>query len=138
MIEYKTTLDNIKASNLAKGFFEGWSKKPSPETHYKILKNSYKIAIAVDTEKDKIIGFINAVSDGILSAYIPLLEVLPEYRNQGIAKNLVHNILNQLDDIYMIDIVCDKELVSFYSKFGMLKGVSMMIRNYDKQSGKKS
>lgn len=47
MIEYKTTLDNIKASNLGEGFFEGWLKKPSPETHYKILKNSYKIAIAV-------------------------------------------------------------------------------------------
>ncbi len=27
-----------------------------------------------------VVGFVNALSDGRLSAYIPLLEVLPDYR----------------------------------------------------------
>ncbi|WP_338055248.1 GNAT family N-acetyltransferase [Shimazuella alba] len=33
------------------------------------------------------------MSDGVLSAYIPLLGVLPAYQNQGIGKILVESLL---------------------------------------------
>jgi predicted N-acetyltransferase YhbS len=71
-----------------------------------------------------------------LSAYIPLLEVLPEYQNQGIGKELVRRILEELQDFYMIDTVCDEKLQTYYEKFGMLKSAGMILRNYKKQSGK--
>lgn len=61
------------------GFFVGWPDPPSPERHLQILKNSRFVVIAVDDQASRVVGFVNAVSDGILSAYIPLLEVLPDH-----------------------------------------------------------
>lgn len=119
---------------MLKGFFvSGWITFPSEEKHLEILKNSeYKI-LAI--ENDKVVGFINAISDGILSVYIPLLEVLPEYQNKGIGSELVKQMLKKLERFYMIDIVCDESLQKFYERFGLKKYSAMIMRNYDKQSG---
>ena len=45
--------------------------------------------LAVDQDNGRIVGFINALSDGILSAYIPLLEVIQEYQGRGIGKEML-------------------------------------------------
>ncbi|WP_059170442.1 GNAT family N-acetyltransferase [Bacillus sp. FJAT-27445] len=129
---YKDTLDGI-IPDMLHGFFVGWLNPPSPETHLKLMKNSSHIVIAVDDEK--VVGFITAISDGVLSAYIPFLEVLPEYQGKGIGKELVKRMLEQLGSNYMIDLCCDDELVPFYEKFGMFKSNGMLFRNYDRQSG---
>ena len=59
--------------------------------------------------RTSVVGFVTAVSDGVLSAYIPLLEVLPEYQDRGIGSELMRRILEQLDDLYMVDVLCDAE-----------------------------
>lgn len=79
MILYKIYSFNLKHLEIGEGFFKDWPNRPSEEKHRKILEQSHKSLVAVDEKSNKIIGLINAVSDGILSAYIPLLEVLPEY-----------------------------------------------------------
>lgn len=117
----------------ALGFFVGWPNPPSGQTLKKILTNSQYIYLAIENEK--LVGFINAISDQVLSAYIPLLEVLPEYQGKGIGQKLVSRIKEDLSIYYMIDICCDDEVVSFYEKSGFRKGSSVMIRNYKHQSG---
>ncbi len=67
---------------------------------------------------DRVIGFATAISDGVMSAFIPLLEVLPEYQHQGIGAELIRRLLDQLDDLYMIDLCCDADLEPFYSTLG--------------------
>ncbi|RDW16739.1 GNAT family N-acetyltransferase [Oceanobacillus chungangensis] len=131
---YKNSLENIYHEML-EGFFVDWPNPPSTETHLKILNNSSKIVIAIDSNTNRVVGFITAISDGVISAYIPLLEVLPAYKNKGIGKELVHRMLQQLDDIYMIDLCCDEELVPYYKKFGMMTATGMIKRNYKMQSG---
>lgn len=84
MIRYTDSLEGIAPAQLSGGFFEGWPNPPSPETHLKILKNSDYTMLAIDEETGQVVGFITAISDGTLSAYIPLLEVLPAYRRRGI------------------------------------------------------
>ena len=64
-----------------------------------------------------------------------MLEVLPEYQNQGIGKTLVKKMLDQLKHLYMIDLLCDENLQGYYEKLGMNKAQGMMIRNYKNQSG---
>jgi ribosomal protein S18 acetylase RimI-like enzyme len=132
---YTTSLDTISVDML-EGFFVGWPKPPNRDIHLKMLENSYKIVLAIDESTNKVVGFITAVSDGVLSAYIPFLEVLPDYQNRGIGKELVNLMLQELDNIYMIDLMCDKELQPYYEKLGMIKSAGMIIRNYHMQSGR--
>lgn len=82
MISYTDSIESITADKL-RGFFVGWTNPPSPETHLKLLANSYKVVLAIDDETGNVVGFITTISDGVLSAYIPLLEVLPAYQRQG-------------------------------------------------------
>ncbi|MEH7385439.1 GNAT family N-acetyltransferase [Bacillus sp. JJ1521] len=131
---YKNGLNDI-SSDMLKGFFVDWPNPPSPQTHLKLLKNSSKVVIALDETTNQVVGFITAISDGVLSAYIPFLEVLPEYKNKGIGKELVKRMLKELDDIYMIDLCCDDDLVPYYEKLGMIKSNGMLVRNYEMQSG---
>lgn len=131
---YKNSLEDISPEMLV-GFFDGWPTPPSPETHLKLLKNSSAVVLAIDKDTDRVVGFITAVSDGVLSAYIPFLEVLHEYKNRGIGKELVHRMMAELAEIYMIDLCCDDDLVPYYEKFGMIKANGMLFRNYEKQSG---
>ncbi|MEO6694391.1 MAG: GNAT family N-acetyltransferase [Ignavibacteria bacterium] len=134
MIVYQENLDNINPQML-NNFFQGWISFPSQEKHFELLqKSSYKI-IAVDREKNIVAGFITAISDGVLSAYIPFLEVIPDYKNHGIGSELVTRMFEKLKDCYMIDILCDEDVQGFYEKLGMKKSTGMIIRNYKKQSG---
>lgn len=134
MIRYLDTPEGIRPDQLA-GFFVGWPNPPTPERHLDILKRSSQVVLAIDEDSGRVVGFINAISDGILSAYIPLLEVLPEYQKKGIGSELVRRILEQLSEYYMVDIVCDDKLRPYYEKLGMRAAIGMMIRNYDRQSG---
>lgn len=135
MIKYIENLENIKAENLT-GFFIGWINPPNTDKHLEILKNSTYIILAVEAETNQVIGFINAISDKVLTAYIPLLEVLPEYKNKGTGQELVKRMFEQLKDYYMVDICCDQELVNFYKKFEMQEIKGMIKRNYKMQCGK--
>jgi ribosomal protein S18 acetylase RimI-like enzyme len=124
-ITYTDNLDPIATENL-KGFFDGWPNPPDPARHLEILQASYKVWLALDDEN--CVGFINALSDGILHAYIPLLEVLPAYQGRGIGSRLVLQMVRSLEGIYAIDIVCDAQAAGFYNRLGFSQLVGMVKR----------
>ena len=126
MIHYLDDSNGIQVTELGEGFFEGWPDPPSPETHVRILQGSDAVVLAVDEESEKVVGFITAITDGILSAYIPLLEVLPEYRGRGIGKELVRRMLDHFHDLNMVDLMCDPEIQPFYASVGMTLSVGMV------------
>ena len=99
-----------------------------------MTKSDY-VVLAVDDETGKVVGFIKAISDGILSAYIPLLEVLRPYRGRGIGTELMRRMLDELKGLYMVDLCCDPEMQGFYQRFGMQATVGMIMRNCDWQPG---
>lgn len=134
MIEYCDHVDGITPRQLT-GFFVGWPHPPSPETHLEILRRSSHVELALDRDAVRVVGFVNAVSDGVLSACIPLLEVLPDYQHQGIGSELVRRMLIRLRHLYMIDLTCDPPLADFYRRFGMRPSTGMMIRNFERQAG---
>ncbi len=131
-VEFRTTLDGTNAEQLT-GFFEGWPRPPTPDTLRRLLSGSHRIVLAV--QDGQVIGFVNALSDGVLSAYIPLLEVRAGWRGQGLGTRLMERLLAQLDGLYMIDTACDDELVPFYARFGMTRGNAMIRRDYARQDG---
>lgn len=115
---------------MLKGFFQGWRKPPTPEDHLNILRNSDCIVLALDTDRSCVVGFITALTDKVQSAFIPLLEVLPDYQRQGIGSELVRRMLAKLKPIPAIDLTCDPSLQKFYAKFGMTPSVGMVVRDY--------
>lgn len=134
MITYTDSLEHVTDEHLTGGFFAGWPNPPSPTTHYQILANSAAIVLA-RIQDDTVVGFTTAISDGISCAYIPHLEVLPAYQGRGIGTELVRRMLEKLNHLYMIDLVCDPELKGFYERLGMRAIVGMVVRNYARQSG---
>jgi ribosomal protein S18 acetylase RimI-like enzyme len=134
MIRYQNTLEGITAEQL-QGFFVGWPNPPSPATHLRLLGGSQHVILARDETAGTVVGFITALSDGVLSAYIPHLEVLPAYQSQGIGSELVRQMLGQLRQLYMVDLICDPELQPFYARLGMRPWTGMVVRNYGRQAG---
>jgi ribosomal protein S18 acetylase RimI-like enzyme len=134
-MEIRRDLAGIEPAQLG-GFFVGWPNPPSAETFLRLLQGSSHVALAFDG--GRVVGFITAVSDGVLAAYIPLLEVLPEYQGRGVGRKLVQDMLEQLSDFYMVDLICDENLRQFYERLGLKAGRGMMLRNYARQSGWKA
>lgn len=135
MITYQDSLENIRAAQL-EGFFVGWPNPANPETHLRIMQGSYKVWLALDGEK--VVGFITAISDGVLTAFIPLLEVLPDYQGQGIGQELTRKMLDSLKHLYSIDLICDEDVQPFYEKLDMRRYTGMIYRNYENQAGQES
>ncbi|MCF7798208.1 MAG: GNAT family N-acetyltransferase [Lentisphaeria bacterium] len=133
-MQYQDTVENITSDQL-QGFFVGWPSPPLPETHLRLLRQSAFVVMARDRATHRVIGFITAIADGVLSAYIPLLEVLPDYQGQGIGRQLVHRMLEKLKPYYMVDLFCDADLQPFYEKLGLQRATGIVLRHYENQAG---
>jgi ribosomal protein S18 acetylase RimI-like enzyme len=126
VVTYQVGCERVTAEHL-EGFFDGWPKSPTPESLLRVLQNSTLAVLAWNA--DHVVGFVNALSDGELAAYIPLLEVRRAYRNTGIGTELVRRVMEHFSDVYMIDAVCDEEVVPFYERLGMVRLNAMAHRN---------
>jgi GNAT superfamily N-acetyltransferase len=129
-------MSQIDAAQLAGGFWEGWPIQPTPAAHLAALRGSDYAVVAIDDQTDAVVGFISAIADGVMAAFIPSLEVLPAYRRQGIAGELVRRVLDHYAGYYSIDLVCDAELVPFYERFGGSRLSAMAWRNRGAIAGK--
>lgn len=127
-----TCLDGVTPGQL-QGFFVDWPNPPAPETFLRLLRGSYRVVLAV--HDGQVIGFAQAVSDGVLTAYIPLLEVLPEWQGRGVGRALMTRMQDELRHLYAVDLGCDDNLVPFYEALGMRRGNLMFTRNFARQDG---
>lgn len=135
MITYRKSVDGITSGQLEGGFFDGWPNPPSAATHLEILRNSDHVALAFDDSTETVVGFATALSDGVLMAFIPLLEVLEGYRGRGIGSDLARHVLNSIGGLYAIDLMCDADMEGFYRHLGLKPSFGMSMRNYEAQSG---
>lgn len=126
MIRYETDSGAVEPG-MIEGLFVGWPTPPSPEQLIAVMDGSYRRVWALDG--DRVVGYINAISDGVLNAFVPWLEVHPDYQNQGIGAELVRRLLAQLDDMYAIDLCCDPALVGYYERHGFTAMAGAGIRN---------
>jgi GNAT superfamily N-acetyltransferase len=98
-------------------FFEDWPSPPSQETFRDALRGSYAVEFAI--AGDRVVGFVNALSDGVAAAFIPWLEVVPDYRGHGVGATLMRRMLGRLRHLYSVDLLCDPPLVKYYRRFGL-------------------
>ena len=94
-----------------------------------MLRGSEAVVLAIDDATGQVVGFVSAVGDGVLAASVPLVEVLPRWQGQGIGSELVRRILAALEPRYMVDLVCDDDLVPFYERLGLVRYTAMIRRD---------
>ena len=127
-VHYTTSLEGITPADLAVGFWVGWPQPPTPAMHIAMLVGSEAIVLAIDDEAG-VVGFVNAIGDGVLAASIPCLEVLPSWQRRGIGSELVRRLLEALGPRYMVDLVCDEDVVPFYERLGFTPYRAMIRRD---------
>jgi GNAT superfamily N-acetyltransferase len=127
MIDYTDSLVGIEPRHLD-GFFVDWPHPPSPETHLRLLAGSDYVVLAFDVDTGRVIGYATALTDGVISSFIPLLEVLPAYQGRGIGQGLMTRMLERLSHLPNVDLLCDPNVVPFYEQFGMKPCGGMVLR----------
>ena len=80
------------------------------------------------SDKSRVVGFVTAITDGVSCAYIPHLEVLPEWQGDGIGTELMRRMMLKLETIRAIDVICDEEVRGFYERLGFKAWRGMIIR----------
>lgn len=86
MISYHVYSGELKQTEIGAGFFPGWSNPPSKEKHGAIWEKSYQAVLAADEKEKKIVGFITAISDEVLSAYLPFWKRCPNTEVGAVAQ----------------------------------------------------
>lgn len=127
-IEYKTG-KNFEEAQL-KELFESvnWLSAKYSERLVKALAQSDTVISA--WEGDRLIGLINAIDDGELTAYVHYLLVNPEYQNCGIGKELTMRIKKVYEGyLYLVLTAENAGLISFYEKLGFhaIEGGTPMV-----------
>ena len=110
MIEYKIN-DDIKPGELD-NFFHGWKSPPSTEIKEKLLNGSDLIVAA--RENGILVGFLTAISDGAMHAFISLVEVLEVHQSKGIGSHLMDRAVDYLKGYYDIVLITDPDKGLFY------------------------
>ena len=111
----------------------GWTNYTScPEMLEEAYKNSLCILGAF--EKEKLVGVVRVVGDGISIVFVQDILVLPEYQRQGVGSALMRAILEKYASAYQVELLTDstEKSKAFYSSVGLVPvselGCSAYIR----------
>lgn len=96
-----------------------WSSGHYPEKLVIAMQNFKTVYTAWD--RDKLVGLICAMDDGIMTAYIHYLLVNPEYHHKGIGKKLVNMMKEKYKDYLRTVIVAYNDEIGFYESCGFKK-----------------
>lgn len=107
----------------------GWNRMES--CYENELMTSYFHISVYDGEK--LIGYIDTVSNGVTDAYIQDLMVHPAYQGKGIGTELMNRTIAYLKErkIYMISVVFDEKLLPFYKRFGFYLMLCGQMQTYE-------
>ncbi|MBA2382937.1 MAG: GNAT family N-acetyltransferase [Chloroflexi bacterium] len=131
-MRFQTSLEGVTSDDLRGGFWVGWPSPPSPEEHLRMLAGSEAFVLAIDEEAPtsaRVVGFVTAIGDGVLAAFLPFLEVLPSWHHRGIGSELVRLVLAELEPRYVVDLVCEDDVIPFYERLGFERYGAMIRRD---------
>ena len=119
-IIYKDTHD-FSANALENLFLSvDWSSGHYPEKLVVAMKNYKTVYSAWD--KDKLVGMICVMDDGVMNAYVHYLLVNPEYQDKKIGRTLVEMVKEHYKDYMRIALIAYDNEAHFYENCGFEKG----------------
>ncbi len=119
-IKYRST-KNISKAKLQDLFLSNkWDSGNYPEKLQKALKDSHHVVSAWDG--DKLVGVMNALSDGIMNVFFLYLIVHPRYQKKGIGQKMVELMLHKYKDYARKMVIAYDEALEFFQKCGFEVG----------------
>lgn len=103
----------------------GWTKH-AKEIIMQIFEVSNIIAIAI--VNGRIVGFGRAMTDGVFNAAIYDLIVHPEFQKQGVAKQIMEFLLEELNKVSCVHLISTTGNEGFYRQLGLKKLKTGMAR----------
>ncbi len=97
-----------------------WSSGQYADKLVVAMKNSHSVISA--WHNDELIGLVNCLSDGIMTAYFHYLLVHPDFQGKGIGQELIQRILSKYESYARKILIGYDEKVPFYEKIGFKKG----------------
>lgn len=85
----------------------------------KMVQNSFQVWV-IESPETGIIGMARVLGDGISDVYIQDVTILPEFRHQGLAAELLKNILASLSELNIdfIGLIAERNTENFYAAHG--------------------
>lgn len=93
-----------------------WLSGNHPDRLKKAMRKSDTVLSAWDGKR--LIGLMNAISDGEMTVYYPYLLVSPEYQGKGIGKTLLAQMMSKYSGFYRQVLNCHEDKCDFYKKYG--------------------
>jgi Acetyltransferases len=129
-IKYKDT-QSFQADELENLFLSvKWESGRYPKKLVIAMEHSDTVFSAWNDEK--LIGLINVLDDGIMTAYIHFLLVDPEYQGIGIGKELLCMLKEKYKDYLRIVLTSEEDKTGFYqnSGFELSEAKTMFINRF--------
>ena len=127
-IVYKEDMDGVDWQQMKSILIEDeFDNGRSSEQLRDSFGNSYALSIAY--AGDKIIGTARALSDGVCNAYIIDVWTYSPYRRQGIARQMIENMLAKMDGQHVY-LFTDDDALPFYEALNFNEqgiGVSTVV-----------
>jgi len=97
-----------------------WKDHYNPSGLKYLIKGSLAFAIAFDNNSKKAIGMGRLISDGFSDAYIQDLVVLDEFRNKGIGRRIVKELIEfcKKKQIHWVGLIAEPNQDRFYENLG--------------------
>lgn len=109
----------------------GWNRMENVYNN-QLITSYFHIAVY---DEEKLIGYIDSVSNGVTDAYIQDLMVHPDYQAKGIGTELMNRMIAELKErhIYMISVVYEEKLKTFYNRFGFFNMLCGQMQTYESE-----
>jgi ribosomal protein S18 acetylase RimI-like enzyme len=114
----------------------GWWKDYYDKSGIKhLIKNSFAFAVVINKNNGKAIGMGRLLSDGVSDAYIQDLVILPEYRDQGIGRQLVEKLIDHClsNNIHWIGLIAEPNQDDFYKPLGFKPMKNYIPMKYEQE-----
>lgn len=94
----------------------GWDARK--EQLEKIIGRTYMTAACFDI--NRLVGFVDVISDGVDDAFIRNLLVHPDYRRRGVGLKLLQIVIKKIktDQIKTVNVLFEPELTELYRRAG--------------------
>jgi len=122
------------ASHELDEFFQNWESPPPSEIKGKLSDGSDLIITA--RENGRLVGFLTAISDGAMHAFVTLVEVLETHQGKGIGNHLMKLAISQFKGYYDIVLITDPDKGAFYKKLGFNEIYGMHLRDFTYGKGR--